>query len=376
MDCLLGSLVYSFCLFCQFMRNCVRIIMDLQNIFLQFYKPAIFSFVLTILFVLLALKLFPKLKLMDRPQKYGIDRAPIPYYGGLAIYFAFLISLFIFVPIGKHVIGLLIGSSMIMLLGFFDDFFSLSPWFRLGMQFLAAIVLVLFGIGILSIKLPFIGIISFDQVLWNGVYFISALFTILWVMTILNTMNFVDGVSGLVSGVSFVAGLTIFFLSVNSGLHENPLSQLPVALIALIIAMISLAFLLFDFPTAKILMGDTGSTFLGFMLASLAIFSGGKVATAFLVLGIPILDMIWVIFRRTMSGKKFWQGDLMHLHHRLLNLGFSRRKVVLLYLSVTAVFGFSAVVLVSSQQKFFMIIALTILMLLLALALVIIPNRK
>jgi UDP-GlcNAc:undecaprenyl-phosphate GlcNAc-1-phosphate transferase len=100
------------------------------------------------------------------------------------------------------------------------------------------------------------------------------------------------------------------------------------------------------------------------------------VATAFLVLGIPILDMIWVVLRRLRSGKKFWQGDLMHLHHRLLNLGFSRRKVVMLYLLLTGVFGFSAVVLVSSQQKFFMVIALTLLMLLLAAALVAVPNKK
>ncbi len=350
--------------------------MNLQNIFLQFYQPAIFAFLLAMVFILLALWFFPKLKLMDRPRKYGLDRAPIPYYGGLAIYFAFLISLFIFVPLEKHVVGLIIGSSVIVLLGFFDDLFGLSPWLRLGVQFLAAVVLVIFGIGILSIKLPFIGTIGFDHFLWNGVYLLSALFTILWVMTILNTMNFVDGVSGLVSGVSFVAGLTIFFLSVNPGLHENPQTQLPVALIALIMAMVSLAFLIFDFPAPRILMGDTGSTLLGFMLASLAIFSGGKVATAFLVLGIPILDMIWVVFRRMMSGKKFWQGDLMHLHHRLLNLGFSRRQVVLLYLLITAAFGFSAVILVSSQQKFFMVIALTILMLLLAVALVIVPAKK
>lgn len=350
--------------------------MNLQNIFLQFYQPALFSFILALVFILLALKIFPKFKLMDRPHKYGLDRAPIPYYGGLAIYFAFVISLFVFVPLEKHVIGLLIGASMIMVLGFFDDLFSLSPWFRLGVQFLAAVVLVIFGIGILSINLPLIGTIGFDHLLWNGVYLVSAGFTILWVMSILNTMNFVDGVSGLVSGVSFVAGLTVFFLSIHPGLHENPQAQLPVALISLIIAMVSLAFLLFDFPAPKILMGDTGSTFLGFMLASLAIFSGGKVATAFLVLGIPILDMIWVVARRTMSGKKFWQGDMMHLHHRLMNLGFTKRKVVLFYLSITALFGFSAVMLVDTQQKFFMIIALTVLMLLLAVALVAIPNKK
>lgn len=350
--------------------------MDLKNIFLQFYQPAIFVFLLTVVFILIALKLFPKLKLLDKPHKYGLTRAPIPYYGGIVIYLVFLISLLIFVPLDKHVTGLLIGSSLIMLLGFFDDFFGLSPWLRLGVQFVAAAILVFFEIGILSIQIPLLGTITFDQIFWNGFYLLSAIFTVLWVMTILNTMNFVDGVSGLVSGVSFVAGLTIFFLSVHPGLHENPQSQLPVALIALIIAMISLAFLLFDFPAAKILMGDTGSTFLGFMIAALAIFSGGKVATAFLVLGIPILDMVWVIFRRMLSGKKFWQGDLLHLHHRFLNIGFSQKKVVIIYLMITAIFGFFAVILVSSQQKLFMIIALTILMLLLAFTLIVLPKKK
>lgn len=350
--------------------------MDLKNIFLQFYQPALFAFVLAIVLIFLALRFFPKLKLMDRPHKYGLTRAPIPYYGGLAIYFTFLIALLVFVPFSMHVIGLLIGSTLIMLLGFFDDLFGLSPWLRLFVQFIAAIILVLFGIGILSINIPLFGTITFDQIFWNGFYLLSAIFTILWVMTILNTMNFVDGISGLVSGVSFVAGLTIFFLSVHPGLHENPQSQIPVATIALIIAMISLAFLIFDFPAAKILMGDTGSTFLGFMIAILAIFSGGKVATAFLVLGIPILDMVWVVFRRIFSGKKFWQGDLMHLHHRFLNIGFSQKKVVFIYLIITVIFGFSAVMLVSGQQKLFMIIALTILMMLLATAFIVIPKRK
>ena len=108
----------------------------------------------------------------------------------------------------------------------------------------------------------------------------------------------------------------------------------------------------------------------------MAIFSGGKVATAFLVLGIPILDMVWVVLRRVFSGKKFWEGDLKHLHHRLMDLGFSERQVVILYLFITAFFGFAAVLLVSSQQKFFMIISLAVLMLLLAVSLVLVPKGK
>ncbi len=350
--------------------------MNWKDILLQYYKPAFLAFGLAFLLILLALKIFPKLKLLDRPQKYGFKRAPIPYYGGLVIFLVFLITVIIFVPFTKTVIGLLIGASLIAILGFFDDLFGLNPWFRLCVQSVAALILVFFGIGILSINLPFFGVISFTGIIWKGIFILSALFTILWVMTILNTMNFVDGVSGLSSGVSFVAGLTVFFLSIHPGLHENPQSQVGVAIIALTVAMISLAFLFFDFPPAKILMGDTGSTFLGFILATLAIFSGGKVATAFLVLGIPILDMIWVVLRRLASGKKFWHGDLQHLHHRLLYFGFSERKVVIIYLFITAIFGISAVLMVSGQQKFFMIIALGILMLLLAVALVLFPNYK
>ncbi len=342
----------------------------------QYLWVAVGSFVLGLALVLFALKVFPRLKLLDRPSKYGLERKPIPYYGGILIYLAFLISVLIFVPLTSTLIGLLIGGTMIFLLGFFDDLLGLSPFLRLGMQFLAAVVLVAFGVGILSINIPFIGTLVLSEPVLYGVMIASALFTILWVMVILNTMNFVDGVSGLTSGIGFIAGITIFILSVHPGVHVDPSSQVGVATISLIMAMVSLAFFVFDFPKPKILMGDSGSTFLGFMIATLAIFSGGKVATAFLVLGIPILDMIWVVLRRIFSGKKFWKGDLKHLHHRLLDLGYSERKVVVLYLIVTAFFGFAAVSFVSSQQKFFVLIGLVALMLLLASALVLIPNKK
>ena len=344
---------------------------------ISFYlKPAIFSFALTVFFLVLALKYFPKWGLMDRPKKYGLKRSPIPYYGGLVIFLSFLIAVFLFVPLNVATIGLIIGASMIAILGFFDDLLSLGPFLRLFVQFLAALVLVFSGIGILSINLPFLGTLEFTNFIYNGVFVLSAVFTIVWVMAILNTMNFVDGISGLGSGVSFVAGLTIFFLSINPNLHADLASQMPVAMLGLIVAMISLAFLLFDFPKPKILMGDTGSTFLGFVIATLAIFSGGKVATAFLVLGIPILDMVWVVLRRISSGKKFWKGDRKHLHHRLLDVGFSEKLIVSLYLVITAFFGFTAVLLVSSQQKLFMLIALAILMLVLALSLVFIPRKN
>ncbi|MBI4975491.1 undecaprenyl/decaprenyl-phosphate alpha-N-acetylglucosaminyl 1-phosphate transferase [Candidatus Peregrinibacteria bacterium] len=309
------------------------------------------------------------MKLMDRPQKYGLKRAPIPYYGGVAIFIVFIISLLLFVPFSKELFGLIIGSSIIVVLGFLDDMFNLNPFLRLFVQFLACVVLVIFGIGILSFKIPFFGTLGLSG------YF-SAVFTIVWVMVVLNTMNFVDGVSGLSSGVSFISALTIFALSVHPLIHADPLSQISVAKAALIIAGSAFAFLIFDFPPAKILMGDTGSTFFGFTIAALAIFSGGKVATAFLVLGIPILDMIWVVLRRLFSGGKIWRGDLKHLHHRFLNLGLSSRGVVLLYLAVTAALGGLAVTFVSSEQKMFILIGLVILMIVLAAMLILFSKKR
>ena len=351
--------------------------MDIIDIILQYYLwPAVFAFSLTFVLCLLALKVFPKLGLLDRPARYGLKRSPIPYYGGLIIFLAFLISIFVFVPLSRELIGLLIGSFIVVFLGFFDDLLGLSPGIRLFVQFLAALILVICGVGILSINLPFLGVLDFSRPVIFGVMFLSAFFTIIWVMMVLNTMNFVDGVGGLSSGVAFISALTIFFLSIHPGLHQDPSSQVSLATIALIVACVSLAFLIFDFPKPRMLMGDTGSTFLGFVIAVLAIFSGGKVATAFLVLGIPILDMVWVVVRRILSGQNFWKGDLKHLHHRLLSLGLSERAVVVIYLSISAFFGFSAVMLVSSKQKLFMLIALTVLMLLLACALVFIPRKK
>lgn len=342
----------------------------------QFWLTGILSFFLMVCLCVLAMEFFPKLGLMDRPSRYGLSRSPIPYYGGILIYIAFVVMTIFLVPLDKHVVALLVGATLIFAVGFLDDLLNLSPFIRLVVQFVAGVVLVVGGVGILSINLPFVGTLVLSEPVYNGVMILSALFTVFWVMAVLNTMNFVDGIGGLSSGVTFVAGLTIFALSIHPGIHENPESQVGVATIALIIAMISLAFLLFDFPKPKILMGDSGSTLLGFIIATLAIFSGGKVATAFLVLGIPILDMIWVVVRRTLKGKKFWHGDLLHLHHRLLGINLSEKLVVLIYLVVTALFGIFAVTFVTTEQKLFILVGLFILMLFLAASLVLLPRKK
>ena len=353
----------------------------MQNLISQYGILALVAFLITFVMVKAAVQFFPQWGLMDRPHLYGKVRKAIPYYGGLAIFASFLIVVGIFLPF-EDVKYLLLASGMVVLVGFLDDKYNVSPWLRLLVQFLAGLVLVFAGVFIFSVNLPILGVVDFvgfsHVTGWYllGAPLLSALFTIFWVMTILNSMNFVDGVSGLSSGVTFIAGMTIFALSVHPSIHEDPSSQFLVASLSLILAMIALAFFIFDFPKPKILMGDSGSTFFGLMIAVLAILSGGKIATAFLVLGLPILDLLWVVGRRLMAGRKPWQGDLKHLHHRLLDVGFSEKKVVTLYLLVTGFLGFSAITFVSTEQKFFMIVGLGFFMLILAMALVLIPRKK
>lgn len=328
---------------------------------MNYFFAAIFSFILAFFLVLLALKFFPKLKLMDRPERYGLKRKPIPYYGGLTIIIAFYVSVLLFVPLDSRVISLLISGGLIGIVSFFDDLIGLSPFFRLFIQILAAIILVVGGVGIKSVANPLgptLVLDHFQFVVQLGNYsvtisLLAAIFTIIWIVTLMNTMNFLDGLNGLPSGVTVIAATILFVLSIRP--HFHAVDQTTFATLAIILASVTFAFLLFDFYPAKILMGDTGSMFLGFLLATLAIFSGGKVATAFLVMGLPILDAFWVILRRIASKTSPMSGDLKHLHHRLLEMGFSNRQALYFIYSLCAFFGLIAIFLESAQKLWAMI---------------------
>jgi UDP-GlcNAc:undecaprenyl-phosphate GlcNAc-1-phosphate transferase len=336
-----------------------------------FFWPALVAFLSCFALCRLALHFFPRFGLMDRPKKYGLSRAPIPYYGGLVLFVSFLIGIVFFVPFDARVFGFLVGLSLVVGVSFFDDLIGLSPWLRLFVQVFAALVAFFSGAQIHSLNLPFLSSFSFD--LWVldfeifnaflSVSVLSAVFTVCWLVLIINSVNFIDGLNGLPSGVAFISALTLFFLSIRGDLHV--IDQTQVALMALILAMVCLSFWLFDFYPAKILMGDTGSMMLGYLLGGLAIFSGGKVATLFLVLGVPLLDALWVVVRRVLIDKKSPMiGDRKHFHHRLLDAGLTDHQALFLIYGICAIFGFLAVNL-QSQSKLFALVALIFLMLLL-----------
>lgn len=326
------------------------------------FAISIFAFVLTALLIFAAIRFFPKLGLMDRPLKYGLIRQPIPYYGGIAIFFGFFVSVLLFVPLDRSLLAVLVALFLLVCVNFLDDYFFLSPFLRLFVQIFAGMIVVYGGVSIHSITNPFGLPFSFDYFPFSlggqTIFLVSALFTIAWVVLLINSMNFLDGVPGLVSGVTFLASVTIFFLSIRPG---HLIDQTLVTYLSAILAAVSGAFFLFDFPPPKILMGDTGSVLLGFLIAILAIFSGGKIATAFLVMGFPLLDAVFTIVRRIANGQVPWKGDLQHLHHRFLKAGFSQRQIVLIVCLISALFGGTALFL-GTQQKFFALVVLAVLM--------------
>jgi len=309
------------------------------------------GFTLTFLFVLLALIIFPKIGLMDRPSRYGLTRSSIPYYGGLAMFFAFAVCILFFVPFSKELIGLLVTLVLIVAMSFLDDLFQIRPLYRLVGQVLVSVGVVISGIGIRSISNPFGQAFLLDQwsfrILGTEILVLGALFTIAWIVFVVNSMNFFDGVPGLLSGVSFFAFLLLFLLSLRG---SHLIDQTQLMYLSSILAGICLAFAIFDFPVPKILMGDTGSMFLGFLLAISAIFSGGKVATVTIVLGFPLFDALWSIVRRLSRGQSPFQGDMNHLHHKLLKTGVSERKVVVFIYAVSVFFGYITLFLDTFQK--------------------------
>jgi len=336
---------------------------------MQYLLPGISAFILTLLSVLIALKVFPKIGLMDRPHKYALKRNPIPYPGGILLFIVFTALALIFFQPNLKLIGLLIGGALLVTVSFIDDRVELPPWLRLFTQIMVAIIMVAVGIGIVSITNPFGGYIALDQIkltvdwgtMTSTIMLFSAIFTVIWIVLIVNTMNWLDGIPGLVSGITVLASMTLFFLSIS-----DLVNQPEIAIMAIIVGMMALAFWMFDFYPPKILLGDSGSMFFGLLLAVMAIFSGGKIATAFLILGFAILDALFVIVHRIYNKKAPWKGGewdkyrkAVHLHHRLLQSGFSERQVLIVIYFLSAVFGISALFL-GTFGKFWAIVILAI----------------
>lgn len=281
------------------------------------------------------------------------QKKPIPLLGGLAIYAAFSVMLILMGPqitngylLPKHIIGICVAGAILMFGGTLDDKKNLSARWQIAFPIVAAIVIVISGIGINYITNPVGGIIYLDTVRLTAftlndlpyqIIIFADVFTVLWLLGTTYTTKLLDGLDGLVPGVTLIGGLVIFFLSIS-----QEVAQPETGIVALLLAAAALGFLFWNFSPAKIYLGEGGALFTGFMLGVLAILSGGKIATALLILGLPIIDVAWVMIRRKWIEKKSpFSADTSHLHYQLRQFGWSDRKIVLLFYAMTLVFGLS-----------------------------------
>lgn len=320
---------------------------------MSLFLPPLFSFLITLLGIFAMLKFFPKLKLLDRPHEYGLSRAPIPYSGGIIFFIVFLAATFLFVDIAKPIAGVILAALLITAVSFMDDRFRLNPWLRLAAQILASVIVVFAGVKIQLMNNPFGTPFMLDsvefEILGQKIWLLSALAIIAWLVLMMNVMNWLDGIPGLASGVSTIAQISLFILSIQ---QFHIVDQSALITISSVLAASTFAFLLFDFPPPKILMGDTGSMFLGFMLGVLSILAGGKLATALLIMGFPVLDAFWVILKRVLRNESPFRGDFSHFHHRLLKIGLSEKKALALNYTFCIAFAAIALALHSTFTKF------------------------
>jgi UDP-GlcNAc:undecaprenyl-phosphate GlcNAc-1-phosphate transferase len=304
---------------------------------LEFWKIFALGFIASFVAVFCAVRFFPKLGLLDFPERYGLKRAKIPYPGGIIL---FLLSFFILF-FDKKFAGFASGLLALGVISFIDDRKNISALFRLIAQILIAIFVFYMGIKINFIGNPW-GNTNFD--LANNLPILSFLLTIIWIIAIQNALNWFDGVPGLAVGVSGIGFLTLAILGIiRPELFLDPNHQ-SLNFANFYLASICLGCFYF-FGTKKILLGDSGSQVLGFLLAIMSIFSGAKIATTLLVLALPILDFFLVIFRRIFIDKKSpFKGDLKHLHHLIL-AKTSERFTMILLLLISSIFGIIAIFL-------------------------------
>lgn len=331
--------------------------------------PFIVSFIIAVGVTPLVIMVYRKKGWIDDPKKNNhpkvVHTKPTPRGGGIVIFIAVLLATILFIPFSKHISGILLGALMITCIGFLDDIHNLHPMVRLPLLFAVALCVVAFGIGIAYVSNPFgAGVIHLDQPQipihlfgeTHTIWVLADIFAVLWIVWSMNVVNWSKGLDGQMPGFVGIAAFIISLLSLR--FIDDP-TQGSVTLLALIVSGAFFGFLVWNMYPQKIMAGYGAGTLAGFFLAVLSILSGAKVATALLVLAIPTIDAMFVISRRVVSGKSPIWGDRGHLHHRLMDRGWGKRRIAAFYWITTAILGILALQL-NSRQKMYTIVAITV----------------
>ena len=286
-----------------------------------------------------------------------MHKKPIPRLGGLAIYGGFLCSILIFGQLDETMLCVLLGAAIIVALGIFDDVLALGAKLKFVVQIVAAAIPVCIGdlqIGLFTNLNP----LSDTPFVHLGILAVPA--TIIWIVGITNAVNLIDGLDGLAVGVSSIAAITMLAVALLTG-------NMPIAITMAALAGACIGFMPYNLNPAKIFMGDTGSTFLGYMLATVSIMGLFKFyavisfAVPFLILGLPIFDTANAIIRRVAAGRSPMSPDRGHVHHKLIDMGFNQTQAVAILYAISATLGLTAVVLTSSGEVKAIVLLLAVL---------------
>ncbi len=312
----------------------------------------ILPFFLAIFVTFFIKKIATKLKIFDYPDKdRKLHKNPVPLLGGLGIFLSFwIVILFLYCGgvVFKHFIInqfwlIFFAGLILMIVGYLDDIVRLKYQWRLLGSIVAVLLVLAGGLNFDGITNPFGGTIGLD--FWKihtqnfGTVLVGVdILAFFWLLGMMYTVKILDGLDGLSTGVSAIGALSIAALAGGATKFHQP----DVAVVAIVLAATCFGFLVLNFYPAKIFLGEGGGQFLGLMLGVLAIVAGSKIATALLVMAVPIVDLIWVITSRLFSGQSIAKGDRRHLHFRLVDIGFKQWQAVLIFYGFSALFGFSA----------------------------------
>ncbi len=337
----------------------------MQNII---FLPFVTAFVSTAIVTPIWLVIAKKIGVVDDPFSHKhpavIHKKPVPRGGGIPLFIGVLTSGILFLPMTKIVIALFLASLLALIIGVLDDKFDISPYARFFINIVSAGIVVGSGVGIPFVTNPFGGIlylnifrISFDFFGHHSILVLSDLIALVWIVWVMNMLNWSKGVDGQMPGIVAISAVVIGLLSLRFPIIDE--TNLISAKLSFMLAGAALGFLIFNFYPAKIFPGY-GATAIYLLLATISILSSAKLATAILVMGVPMIDGVFTIIRRVLEGKSPFWHDKKHLHHILLYMGFSQRTIALFYWLISAILG-SLSLFLSSKGKFFAVIMIIIL---------------
>lgn len=322
--------------------------------------PLLTAFLVTVIATPISLLGIKKLGLIDDPKRHKhpaiLHKKPIPRGGGIPLFIGIAIAGLVFLPLGKVTLALFTASFLALIIGTLDDKYDISPYIRFGMNILCAVIVVSGGISPPFITNPLGGVLHLDTVRLTFLFFgkhsilvFSDILAILWIVWVMNMLNWSKGVDGQMPGVVAISAIVIGIFATRFSLSD-PFTVIAVKL-SFIIAGTALGFLVFNFYPAKIFPGY-GATCVYLLLAAVSIMSSVKLATAVLVMGVPMIDGFFTFFRRLASGKSPFWHDSKHLHHLLLQRGFGQRRIALSYWFLSAFLGIIALTLPSTGKVF------------------------